>query len=494
MDTNDLAMMFIKYFGITLSSIIIFFKALNLKRPSIGKCVIICFATAALSGLMFALDSFQLFRIIIIIVPCGLLMYLMTPTDIGLAMTAMMTFVGISYLFFMIIALILSIVVEVFMPYLPCNGIRQYIFACILQLAVSLLTFKIKRLRGGFSFLKRPGAGLVGVIISGIIISLHSFLNKMGENKLSEGFLILFAWVILLCGAGFLYWAHSSQQRYLNDEGQKQAQEKLKEEYGQQKETNIKLMEENTVLGWRIHKEAERVSSIEKKVQFLQDNTALAEEITPLLDQAQEIKSNYAKDMDSSGALPKTKVVNVDNMFYHMEDEAHKSGISFELAVSGNVMNMIEEVVSQGRLTTLIGDHVRDAINAVEAGGNGMKHIAANIGLLSGYYGLSVKDTGIEFEIDILLELGKHQITTREGGSGIGFMTTFETMRETGASLIITEFDPESSDFSKNVAIRFDGRGEYIVESYKADAIQKKCQRPDIIIRPINEGMEIKHK
>ena len=51
-------------------------------------------------------------------------------------------------------------------------------------------------------------------------------------------------------------------------------------------------------------------------------------------------------------------------------------------------------------------------------------------------------DTGVDFEIDTLVKLGLEAVTTNEdrGGTGTGFMTTFETMKETKASLIITEY------------------------------------------------------
>jgi hypothetical protein len=69
-----------------------------------------------------------------------------------------------------------------------------------------------------------------------------------------------------------------------------------------------------------------------------------------------------------------------------------------------------------------------------------------------------------------LIRLGSAFVTTRadKGGSGIGFMTTFDTMRECGASLEINE--KESSDYSKSVSVRFDGKSRYVIKTYRTCA------------------------
>ena len=60
---------------------------------------------------------------------------------------------------------------------------------------------------------------------------------------------------------------------------------------------------------------------------------------------------------------------------------------------------------------------------------------------------------------------------TDTGGSGIGIMTTFETMKECGASLIINEKPPNEFDYTKSVSVRFDGENRYVIETYRYDDI-----------------------
>ena len=47
------------------------------------------------------------------------------------------------------------------------------------------------------------------------------------------------------------------------------------------------------------------------------------------------------------------------------------------------------------------------------------------------------------------------------GDSGIGFMTSFEILKKTGASLIIEENKPSVNDYTKIIKIKFDGKNEY---------------------------------
>ena len=94
-------------------------------------------------------------------------------------------------------------------------------------------------------------------------------------------------------------------------------------------------------------------------------------------------------------------------------------------------------------------------------------------------------DTGVEFEIETLLKLGLEPVTTHKntGGTGIGFISTFETINKCKASLIIQERNRKNTnDYTKAVIIRFDGKKEYRIKSYRADEIKKQAKDNRIII------------
>ena len=86
---------------------------------------------------------------------------------------------------------------------------------------------------------------------------------------------------------------------------------------------------------------------------------------------------------------------------------------------------------------------------------------------------VNIQDSGIPFEAETLTNLGVKKSTTHAdtGGSGIGYMTVFEILKECGASLTITEYAPENYSFTKAVKIRFDGKLGYAINSYRANEL-----------------------
>ena len=92
------------------------------------------------------------------------------------------------------------------------------------------------------------------------------------------------------------------------------------------------------------------------------------------------------------------------------------------------------------------------------------------LGKIEENYGLAIYDTGIEFENETLENLGKKPSTTHaeEGGTGMGFMNTFDTINKYKASLIINEIGKESeTNYTKAIIIKFDQKNEFKIDSYR---------------------------
>ena len=141
---------------------------------------------------------------------------------------------------------------------------------------------------------------------------------------------------------------------------------------------------------------------------------------------------------------------------------------------------LINNLIPKNKLETLIGDHIRNAVIAINSRNSTNKRILAILGVKNNCYEFCVYDTGIEFEINTLLKIGLERATTHkeDGGSGIGFMTTFETLKETGASLTIKEIGHiDENEYTKAIIIRFDGLNEYNIYSYRAEKIINNSNR-----------------
>lgn len=134
-------------------------------------------------------------------------------------------------------------------------------------------------------------------------------------------------------------------------------------------------------------------------------------------------------------------------------------------------------------MQTLLSDHIKDAVIAVESAGEGGGKILVDLSMQNDSYCIAVYDSGLEFDIETLSKLGLERVTTHPdaGGSGIGFMTTFETLRKAYASLIITEFESKTP-FTKSVAFRFDGENSFIIQSYRSGELKERIDREDLVI------------
>ena len=79
-------------------------------------------------------------------------------------------------------------------------------------------------------------------------------------------------------------------------------------------------------------------------------------------------------------------------MFKYTQSECKNNNIDFNLQINGNIFYMINNLIDKSRLVTLIGDHIRDAIIAINHSDNKNRSIIAILGMKDKYYEFSVYD------------------------------------------------------------------------------------------------------
>ena len=196
-------------------------------------------------------------------------------------------------------------------------------------------------------------------------------------------------------------------------------------------------------------------------------NEETAEELE-IKDRLKEISTELYKNPIEE--LTKTGITQIDDMLKYMQSECVKNNIDFNLQVSGNIYHLINNIISTEQLEILIADHVKDAIIAINHTDNVNRSILVRLGKIEDTYGLYIYDSGIEFEKETLENLGKKPSTTHknEGGTGMGFMNTFDTLEKCNGSLIINELGkPSKENYTKIVMIKFDNKNEFKIISYK---------------------------
>lgn len=100
-------------------------------------------------------------------------------------------------------------------------------------------------------------------------------------------------------------------------------------------------------------------------------------------------------------------------------------------------------------------------------------------------YSISVADTGINFEIETLNNLGIKKSSTHvdNGGSGIGYMSIFEILTDVRCSLTIEENNGIlNNTYKKVVRIEFNGKFKYIIKSFRISEIKEIVNRRDVVL------------
>lgn len=338
--------------------------------------------------------------------------------------------------------------------------------------------------------------GIIGSVITCITILIYSIV---GTKRGKEIRVYLLTGIIIgaIC---ILSWIGRKITKYYKQKLKEKTIDELETEIKEKDERISKILEENEAIAEINHKYSNRISALEKvsakilakpelmekmKVEFGEDFGEMQKQIAKL---SEEYSSEITEKVKHEKSIEKTGVFGVDNVLEYMSSEATKNGIDFNLKINGNINYMVENIIEQSKLETLLGDHIKDAIIAINSSNNTYKNILVVMGIIEDCYEVCIYDTGIEFEIETLLKLGLESITTHKdtGGSGIGFMTTFETLNHSKASLIIEEkHSMTNNDYTKAVRIRFDGKREYKIRSYRADEIKAKTEDSRIIIEKI---------
>lgn len=368
--------------------------------------------------------------------------------------------------------------------------IIEYVTIGIIQILLIYLFFKIKRFKYGFSFLQeketmnKENTSKIGILVSSIIIAISLVLSTYSRTTSK----ILIA-ILILGGILMIYWIKKSITKYYKEKMKERTVEIQQEQIKQQDEKIKDLQTELADVLQINHKYSHRISAMEKAVTKLgtklQANEEFAEECGDILSSIKKLSKEYKEEVASvikETKLPKTNIFSIDNLLEYMKQEAEKDKIDFELNLDFDISEILETKIPQSKLETMIADHIRDAIIAINCSENKERKIKVVLDKEDNNYQIKFYDTGIEFEIETLSKLGLKRATTHKatGGSGIGFMTTFETLKQCKASLIIEEY--YNQEYTKAVIIKFDNKNEYRIHSYRAEEIKNKIQDNRIII------------
>lgn len=492
MERTDLIIEIVKMFFINLCISYISCKMINYKINNLLKKFLIIFSALSFSFIYSILINFSspINFLLILYLLYSIIVGYVTENEFNRSIVIVAIAISITYIIYIISVFIAGISMLLLNNLENYRNICTFIFIAAYEIILIVLLFRNRRFKNGFYFLKKDNKSInifaYSLAISILIIYVYNLIHLYINAKTNTILL-----TITMCVAyTLIVWIQNQITKQYKRNLKDRTIEIQKKEIDEQLKIIEEVKEENLKLAKVIHKYNSRLSALElgiKNVIEQNSKTEFADELGIILGETKEISKNFSEEITiTNNKLPLTNIISIDNMFKYFEQEANKKDINFNLIINERI-NPLLEIIDKAKLETLIGDHLKDAIIAVKESENSYKSILAILGVSEDCYEFSVCDTGIEFEIDTLLKLGLEQTTTHKdsGGSGIGFMTTFETLKETKASLIIEEYNPKTTNYTKSVIIRFDGKGEYRIYSYRADEIKKKNKTKRIIVEEL---------
>lgn len=257
---------------------------------------------------------------------------------------------------------------------------------------------------------------------------------------------------------------YESLQLYYKQKLLVQELNETKEELENKKKEIEKLEQENLNFSKTSHSLNHKQKILEHKINELIQKNEIAEEMQ-IKDKVEKLSKELYKEKETV-EITKTGVPEIDDILSYMQEECIKNKIEFNIQIIGNIFYMTNNIISKEDLQILLADHIKDAIIAINHCDNINRSILVKLGKITDSYGLYIYDSGIEFEQETLEKLGKVPITTHseEGGTGMGFMNTFDTLRKYKASLIIEQYgSPSIDNYTKVIMIKFDKKENFKV-------------------------------
>lgn len=334
--------------------------------------------------------------------------------------------IGISY-GFEIFSVFFLITPFYLLGYYDVNVITQ-IISSSLQILLTILFVKIKRIKNGFSFFDDTKNFGIGLLVSGPIIILTS-LQK--ETMLYFQVIILF-FGLMVSSIGLLIWIRSAITHHYRKRLKLRAEEYSKIELAEKNKEIERLTKENTSLSSIIHLDNHLIYKLEATL----NNYKNDESINDLLTLSKQRNEYVNNKIINEKLLPTTGNNNVDTVISDMYIKAASRGIDFTLNVDCDINYLIHNIIDQTDFEKLIRCCITNSIVDIESDPDTNGKILFTISKPNDIYEFTIMDNGASKEDNI--------------------KSISEIIEKSKASIKTNHFDNNDS-FTKSLTIRFDG-------------------------------------
>lgn len=460
-----------KYFFIILCCIYTFTKIQNISVNTHKGIAIFAFSIIASTAAVFTRNNLSEYTLILIVILLTLLFCLVFKIPPHKSITITVISLGISYIMCIILSLIIGSLCYIFLSrflILDIFTAVSYLIVGIFQFIFTCLLFRIKRLNKGFAAYESKINNDLGVFTSLSLIFLASLFSRERNSDLA-GTIVLFC--VLIIGMLLLFWWKRRITNIYLEKVHSRNIEILENSLAEQQEINSKLRKSNEELSSIIHRDNKLIPAMESAVEeILECNSPdeQKEKSQALLSQLKSISSDRSTILcdyeNQHKTLVQTGIYSVDASLKYLMNRAAKDNTAFDISVACNIKESVNNLISENDLNTLILDLGENAIIAVRD--TEIRNVLFVFGTENESFTISIFDSGLPFERNVIESLGKRRITThrKTGGSGIGLMTTAQLLKKQNASLVIDE-SVDNESYTKKVSVIFDGANQLRVIS-----------------------------
>ena len=446
-----------------ICSYFIFFKVIGRKNEKNILLVIVSSIAIAILVAYVKYNIGTFIGMVVMIILFSILCSISSKCGMGYTIVIAIMSLSINYVIFVVA---ITIVFLINVKSSIQNDFINLSFMMLIDLILLKGLFSIKRFKYGITFLNKNNQ-YIDLILLNICVSIlfSSIIFSNMNIEISKEFFVEFIIsIIVMCIT-----IQKSLQLYYKQKMLIKELDETKEDLARA-ENKIKILEkENIEESKKRHTIIHKQKSIEYKLEEMLTKTEMStEEVAEVRERLEKLNKEVYTEKEVM-ELDKTGINSIDDMLKYMQSECVKNKIDFTLQIKGNIHYMVHNLVKEEELETLLADHIKDAIIAINHTDNANRSILVRLGNIDDIYSLYIYDSGVEFKPEVLESLGKKPCTTyaSEGGTGMGFMNTFDTVRKHKASLIIEEIGkPVKDNYTKVIIIKFDKKNEFRVKSY----------------------------
>lgn len=476
----------IRNFFIILTSFYCFHKLLHISQITKRKYAIITIILILSTSITSLIDMHYKSVSILFLIPLLCIFFtLLYNQPISSTSTATILSFSFSYIAFNISTIIIALPFAFI--YKDSSHILYQLICAIVQSILIFLTFQFKRFRKGMPFLKNSTNSMIGLILSIIVILLAILFNN--RDNYNHIFLIPYLLLYLLGLALLFYWKRNITKTYIDCLRENNITD-LNQQIYNLNQRMAELEADNVRMAKIIHRDNKLIPAMEYAVtRYLSESGETTADkkrqgrslLAELKEMSADRKNIITQSQSPELLLVKTDIEEIDRLLAFQCQQATDNHIQLQVMCSCNLKPLPQSGIEISDLKTVMADLIENAIIATKA--NHASSVLVSFSMLKNSYAITIFDSGNPFATEVLLNLGKKQITTHEDGSGIGLMNSFQLLDKYNASFVITEFEDSHTQYTKSVSIIFNGEHRYILKPKRSEEeIRMLQERKDLLI------------